>query len=61
MRVQLVVWHRGTHQAVYYQVPPDQGWRIDCETRHLVIGTGVPRKMVPLDNVTSYDIEEIDS
>lgn len=58
-RVQLVVWHRGTHLPTYYTIPPGQGWRIDCDTRHLVIGRGLPRKHVPLDNVLSYDIEEL--
>ena len=61
MAVQLVVWHRGTHQPAYYQVSQDQGWRVDCDTRHLVIGKGLPRKMIPLDNVLSYDIEEVSS
>lgn len=57
-RVQLVVWHRGSHTAAYYTVP-ETGWRIDCETRHLVLGKGLPRKLIPLDNVLSYDIEEL--
>lgn len=59
-RVQLVVWHKGTQQPAYYQVPIGQGWRIDCDSRHLVIGTGLPRKMIPLDNVTSYDIQRVE-
>jgi hypothetical protein len=57
--IQLVVWHKNTHSPSFYTVPPT-GWRIDCDTRHLVIGKGLPRKMIPLDNVLSYDIEEID-
>lgn len=58
--IQLVVWHRGSHMPSYYSVPPIQGWRIDSETRHIVIGRGVPRKLIPLDNVLSYDIERVE-
>lgn len=56
-KLQLVVWHKGAHTPSYYVIP-ETGWRIDGETRQIVIGKGMPRKMIPLDNVLSYDIEE---
>lgn len=56
--IQLVVWHRGTHSPAFYTVP-DSGWRIDAEVRMLVLGKGVPRTFIPLDNIRSFDIEEI--
>lgn len=57
-QLQLVVCHRGIHTASYYSIP-SSGWRIDLETRHIVLGKGLPRKYIPLDNVLSYDIEEV--
>ncbi len=56
--MQLVVWHKGTHMPAFYGIP-NSGWRIDCDSRMLVLGNGVPRKMIPLDNVLHFDIEEI--
>jgi hypothetical protein len=58
VKLQLVVIHTG-HRIRYYQIPAEGGWKVDTETRQLVIGRGVPRDFVPLDNVLSYSIEEV--
>lgn len=58
--LQLVVWHKDTLMPRYYSVSADTGWRIDCDTRQIVIGRDLPRTYIPLDNVTSYQIEEIE-
>jgi len=56
-RIQLVVLGKdGVYQ--YYTVPQGQSWKVDPVNRELVIGRGVPRTHVPLDNVRSYTIEE---
>lgn len=34
-----------------------EGWRFDAMTRELVIGKGLGRKMIPLDNVEYYSPE----
>jgi hypothetical protein len=44
------------HQVGHFPVPEGQGWRIDAASRCIVIGRGVPRKMVPLDGVQCIDI-----
>lgn len=54
--IQLVVTY-ADHQIGYYPVPPGQGWKIDAASRCIVIGRGVPRQMVPLDNVQTIEIE----
>lgn len=61
MKLQLVVWHLGQSQPLYYQIPAQQGWRIDTLHRQIVVGTGIPRTMIPLDSVLSYSIEEVGS
>lgn len=55
-----MVWHREQSQPLYYQIPADQGWRIDTLHRQIVVGKGLPRTMIPLDNVLSYSIEEVE-
>jgi hypothetical protein len=47
-------------QRGYYHVPEDTGWRVDPAARCLVVGHGVPRKHIPLDNVQFFDIIDID-
>lgn len=56
MSVHIVVTHT-THQTTFYDVPDDQGWRVDPAMRCLVIGHGVPRKYVPLDGVLCFELE----
>jgi hypothetical protein len=46
--------------TMYYPVNPDRPWRVDAATRCLVIGHGVPRTHVPLDQVRSFGIEHVD-
>jgi hypothetical protein len=53
--IHLVVTY-ADHQIGYFSVPRSQGWRIDSASRCIVIGRGVPRKMVPLDHVQSIEI-----
>jgi hypothetical protein len=55
--VHLVVTY-ADHQIGYYPVSEDQGWKIDTATRCLIVGRGVPRKMIPLDSIQVIDIEE---
>ena len=57
-RIQLVVWHRGETKPNHYPVPREGGWKIDTLHRQIVIGTGLPRTMLPLDNIMSYSVEE---
>jgi hypothetical protein len=45
-------------QTGYYTVP-DSGWKVEPSNRQIIIGKGVPRKFIPLDNVACYDIEEL--
>lgn len=56
MSVHLVVTYCD-NTIMYYPVPVDQGWRVDAGMRLLVIGTGVPRTHVPLDQVRSFEVE----
>jgi len=56
-RLQLVVTY-ADHTIMYYPVTPDGGWKIDNPNRCLVIGRGVPRVHVPLDQVRSFEIAE---
>jgi hypothetical protein len=58
MKVQLVVWHRGESSPRYFKVPKGQGWRVDTAHRQLVVGVGLPRTIIPLDNVLWYEVEE---
>jgi len=58
-RLQLVVNHTG-NVIRYYPVSFESGgWHVNSATREIVIGKGVPREFVPLDNVLSYRIEEV--
>ena len=43
----------------YYPVTYAGGWKVDPVHRELVIGRGVPRTFVPLDNVRAYSIEHV--
>jgi hypothetical protein len=54
--LQLAVLHHD-HTFTYY--PANGGWRIDNPSRCIVVGSGVPRTYVPLDNVRSFDIEPV--
>lgn len=51
-RIQLVVTHMD-NQVSYFTVP-DTGWKLDPIHRQILIGRGIDRVMVPLDNVRSY-------
>lgn len=55
-RIQIVVVHTG-HRIRYYPVPEGESWKVDPEWRQIIIGVGVPRTCIPLDNVVSYSIE----
>lgn len=55
--IHLVVSFKG-HRTRYFPVPPDQGWKVDADSRQIIVGTGVPRTHIPLDNVLYYSIEE---
>jgi hypothetical protein len=59
MRLQLVIlYHDHTH--MYYPVSAEGGgWKIDAPSRCLVIGRGVPRTWIPLDQVRSFQIEHL--
>jgi hypothetical protein len=56
MASQLVVTYMD-HTVMYYPVGLGLAWRIDTPSRCLVIGRGVPRDYVPLDQVRSFRIE----
>lgn len=55
--IQIVVEYLD-HSRCYFRVD-DVGWRFDATLRQLIIGRGVPRQQVPLDNVRHYTIEEV--
>jgi len=52
------------HLAIEYKdgssryYPVSDSWRVDTTFRMIVIGRGVPRIHIPLDNVYSIEIEE---
>lgn len=56
-RVQLVVTYFD-HQVMWYPIPAGQGWRVDNASRYIVIGK-FPRTYIPLDQVRSWNVEEI--
>ncbi|MEU7771243.1 hypothetical protein AB0C44_07945 [Micromonospora taraxaci] len=56
MSVQLAVEHFD-HQTRYY--PANGGWRIDAASRCIVIGKGLPRTHIPLDNVVAWRVESV--
>lgn len=56
-RIQIQVDYIGNTQR-WYPVPPEQGWKIDTDTREIKIGVGFPRTVVPLDRVLSYEVQE---
>lgn len=45
------------HQTGFFAVPPDEGWKVDAASRCIVIGRGVPRVHIPLDNVQAFRVE----
>lgn len=47
-----------THQQAFFPIDPGEGWRVDPATRTLVVGHGVPRIHVPLDNVMMFELVE---
>lgn len=57
-RRQLVVTY-ADHMVMYYPVTADGGWKIDNPSRCLVVGRGVPRTYIPLDQVRSFQIEQV--
>lgn len=54
-KLHLVVTYND-HQIGFYPVN-EEGWKIDSAKRCIVIGRGVPRTLVPLDNVQRIDLE----
>lgn len=59
MRLQIIVTYHD-HMIMYYPVSADcGGWKIDAPSRCLVVGVGVPRTWIPLDQVRSFSIERI--
>jgi hypothetical protein len=59
-RVQLVVWYRWSGaKPSYFQVV--DSWRVCTERRELIIGKGMNRIHIPLDNVAHYSPEEYDA
>lgn len=59
--VRIVVWYKGLDLPSYFQVTAEQGWRIDTQHREIIIGKGMGRIHVPLDNVMYYSPEEYDA
>jgi hypothetical protein len=47
-----------THQQAFFPIDPGEGWRVDPASRTLVVGHGVPRIHVPLDNVMFFTLVE---
>jgi hypothetical protein len=56
MAVHLAVTYRNDVTR-WFPVPPDEGWHIDKTDRKIVVGRGVPRTEIPLDNVFYYEIQ----
>lgn len=46
------------HSQGYFPIDQRQGWRVNPAQRCLVIGHGVPRIHVPLDNVLYFTLLE---
>lgn len=44
------------HSQGYFPINPREGWRVNPAQRCLVIGHGVPRIHVPLDNVLYFTL-----
>lgn len=59
-RLQLIVTYFD-HAIMYYPTDAGQGWKIDSASRCLVVGRGVPRTMIPLDQVRSFDIAPMEN
>jgi hypothetical protein len=38
----------------FYSVEPGKGWKIDATSRCLIVGKGLGRIYIPLDNVESF-------
>lgn len=55
---QIVVQHFNGSFAYYPVSIECGGWKIDATTRCILIGKGVPRTWIPLDNVVNFSIEE---
>jgi hypothetical protein len=56
MKLQLVVTYFD-HTIMYFPVSAERGgWKIDNPSRCLIVGHGVPRTFIPLDQVRSFDI-----
>lgn len=56
MAVQLTVSYLNGQTRHHAATP---GWSIDASTRCLVIGRGLPRTYIPLDQVDSFTVETI--
>jgi hypothetical protein len=56
VKVQLVVLYND-HVTMYYPIPQGQGWHVDAANRQIIIGRGLPRTAVPLDQVRNYRVE----
>lgn len=51
----IVTYHDGS--LLFYPISSERGgWKIDATIRCIVIGHGVPRVYVPLDQVRSFEI-----
>lgn len=57
LSVQLVVTF-ADHSHRYFPLSSDCGWKVDAASRCLVVGQGLPRTYVPLDQVRSFSLEE---
>jgi len=57
MPVQLIVVHMDDTRS-YHPVSLRRGWKICPTRREIIVGGGLPRTHIPLDNVKYYNIEE---
>jgi hypothetical protein len=55
-RIQLAVLFND-HTTMYY--PCTDGWRFDAPSRCIVVGRGVPRTHIPLDQVRSFEVLDV--
>lgn len=56
-----MVHFKGIDLPSYFPIAPGGSWRLDCQHRELIIGKGMGRIHVPLDNVLYYSPEEYDA
>lgn len=49
------------HSTAHFHVGPEfefKTWKVSGPTRSLILGQGVPRTHIPLDNVRLFSLEE---